>query len=770
MKQQAIAVGMENNDETREDREDGPTVTVIADIHHPQAESSHNAEAGPSTSTPLTHWDRLDKDGRFGLVDQKKSQPSPICREIRIDIHSLHSAALYHLEAFRRRVLKETPLEVSFMDYIRTKSLHPQTPPPEPEAEVIAPTQPRKTKAERDAEKAAEREEQIKARDDLVRAMAEEEKNEPLDDDGKDDAYDPIDEARRKRHARARGMGSEDEDAVYERLQRPSGRRRPKGTPASGRRSRRDAEIVDLNTQSEGEEAQTPIPRKRGRPRKDQNGGHEPRRKPGRPPKHKSVDTPRARGGNREGKGSVLKNLSEDEESSESDKDYEEVDQSDAVDGPSTRQTRRRAASTVSLIMPSPRASSAQERTKRSRRDVPETPTLASSSQRKRARPESSGEESNGSAKRQTRQTRQQSKDDSGSEQERETAIKIRARDRRGVQSDVNKKRKVPLAPRGAASKRGRGGRPKPATRHASAQDPFMEEPADPGPSRNLRTTRSRVAITEIDSNETVGREAEETPTRARRAKSNVIPTPRRTVLTRSLDKPPTTRLQAQAAVRPVSSQLPRTPAPTTSSRSVKTPIAKRVEEKTPKTATKQRVKIENQETDYFDGRNLRVGRFEIEVEMPPISAATKRRYKCRQLATLPFESQRDEPYEGLEEGHGPLQSSEFDPLEYTDERLLNAASQQVVEDESEIESSPVRGQGDDHSKGKGKQRSSQLVAGEDDEITVDFESEDVYGRSRATEEPSIEIGSVEMTSSVTVTAKIENEDDYMERFQFLDN
>jgi hypothetical protein len=254
--------------------------------------------AGPSTLLDGSSDDKIPG------VPQKKPQPSPVNRELRIDIDTLHPAQLYNLEMFRRETLKEPPMEVNLLEYIATKSLRKRTPEPQPEPAPVIPPAPRRTKAERDAEKAEEQLERERLAAEIVKAMAEEERDQPLPDDSADDAYDPVDERRSKRRAARGRPDSEEEDARYEMMRTQSGRR------SGARPSRKQPEVIDLEAGGDGFNEQ-PVRRKRGRPPKNPAATaaqvHSDRptpRKPGRPflirpeagPSDSNRPTPRKRG------------------------------------------------------------------------------------------------------------------------------------------------------------------------------------------------------------------------------------------------------------------------------------------------------------------------------------------------------------------------------------------------------------------------------------------------------------------------------------------
>lgn len=56
-------------------------------------------------------------------IKQANVPPLKEIRELQLDVHSLHYAALYRLEDFRRLVMEEPPIEVDFLEYLETKCL-----------------------------------------------------------------------------------------------------------------------------------------------------------------------------------------------------------------------------------------------------------------------------------------------------------------------------------------------------------------------------------------------------------------------------------------------------------------------------------------------------------------------------------------------------------------------------------------------------------------------------------------------------------------------
>jgi hypothetical protein len=250
-------------------------------------------DAGPSALLDGSSDDKIPG------VPQKKPQPSPVNRELRIDIDTLHPAQLYNLEMFRRKTLKEPPMEVNLLEYIATKSLRKRIPEPSPEPAPVVLPAPRKTKAGRDAEKAEEQMERERLAAEIVKAMGEEERDQPLPDDSADDAYDPVDERRSKRRAARGRPDSEEEDARYEMMPTQSGRR---SGVRSGGTSKRQPVVIDLEGGGEGSNQQ-PILRKRGRPPKNPaaagiESDQPTPKKRGRPPKEPDGDVsmPKKRG------------------------------------------------------------------------------------------------------------------------------------------------------------------------------------------------------------------------------------------------------------------------------------------------------------------------------------------------------------------------------------------------------------------------------------------------------------------------------------------
>ena len=153
----------------------------------------------------------------------------------------------------------------------------------------------------------------------------------------------------------------------------------------------------------------------------------------------------------------------------------------------------------------------------------------------------------------------------------------------------------------------------------------------------------------------------------------------------------------------------------------------------------------------YFDGRNLVKGRFALEVVIEPLPKSTKRLFKRQLLPPIPDGAMPRRPYDGLQEGGSARRqmaaSSEVDPMEDVDAALLNAASQQVIESD---DNAPLL-------RRKGKERATS-PRNEDDEITVDFESEDGYEvRNIAAEE----------SSDDDDEAEIEDDPDFAQRFAF---
>lgn len=134
------------------------------------------------------------------------------------------------------------------------------------------------------------------------------------------------------------------------------------------------------------------------------------------------------------------------------------------------------------------------------------------------------------------------------------------------------------------------------------------------------------------------------------------------------------------------------------------------------------------------------------------MSKSKRRLFKRQYLPPFPDGALPRGPYDGLEEGGiGRAQiagSSEVDPMEDVDAALLTAASQQVVD--SDDNAPPLR------RKGKERAVSSR---GDDDEITVDYESEDGYGAR----------GTVDNESSDEADeAEIDDDPEFAQRFAFL--
>ena len=650
-----------------------------------------SAEAGPSV-------DRVP-----GLV-QKKPAPSPVDREIRIDIKTLHPVQLYNLEAFRRRTLKEPPLEVTMLEYIATNNLRKSTPPPRSATPPPAsPELPKRSKAERDAEKAQEQQARDRLAAELKEAMAQEERDQPLPDDPRDDAYDPRDEARIKRHRRGK-PDSEAEDELYEHL--PSHTSRRSGPSRASQRARDPHGVIEVEADGEVADKGQARPKKGGRPLKVP-GSVSQKRGPGRPRKKVVESRSRQNDNSREARPTRQTDTPSDQ-SQNNDMDFGPDN-----DGGGSE--------------PSPvRTLSPPRRSGRSGNAIP--PTDTQSVNKKRARPRDLENEEENPPKRRTRQRVQHEEVTVPERGPRETRSRAGRDENNGSPHDIGpsttrsgRSRVEPRTVRGTGrSSRGRAsGKPVAtqqgrahvtkapearSTRSAARQDHSLPISATP---EVKRLTRGQVASggqgaragsrekitsqTPVRSTRTSRQTTEHEPRRSRRVQSPEVRKTR-------------SRLSPKAIPRRTPKQALKIGAPRPTRKKAASPAAKS--------------KTKRSEPKYLDGKNLIKGRFKLEVLVDRMPRKAARLFARLELPPSPDGLPVRRPYDGLQEGSArrqALASSEIDPTEDVDQALLNAARQGI---DSEGSPSPI--------KSKGKQGQA-----EDDEITVNYESEDGYG-SRA--------------------------------------
>ena len=719
-----------------------------------------NAEAGPSV-------DRVP-----GLM-QKKPAPSPVEREIRIDIKTLHPAQLYNLEAFRRRTLKEPALEVTMLEYIASKSLRKQTPPPRsPTPPPASPEPPKKSKAERDAEKAQEQQERDRLAAELKEAMAQEERDQPLPDDPRDDAYDPQDEARSERHRRGK-PDSEAEDELYEHAPEYNSRR--SGPSRASQRARQSPENNEMEIDATVADEGRPQPKKRGRTPKVLAST----------PKV-LISTPQKRGTGRPRKNPVALSLGRGNQS-EAARPKRQVDTPSDEDpesvmdfGPDDDEGGFEASPVPSLSPP--------RRIGRAGKAV--TSAATPSVNKKRARsldPES--EEENAPVRR-TRQRVQHEEVTEPERASRETRSRVGRDESNTSAHDVVRTstrsghgRVEPRPARGTGrSSRGRASGKSAVIAQGRGQVSKAPEARSTRSSQKENSTLSisvtpeakRVTRGQVVSG---GRNAQgggedrreksvtQTPVRSTRTpKQPVEFESRRSRRNQSSEEVRKTRSRLSPKAIPRRATTPTNQRPVRSpkaaskraSKVVVAPRPSRVKPASPAVKPKpsrakqiiQPSARKRVEPKYFDGRNLVKGTFKVEVLLDRMAKKVARLFVRVDLPPSPDGTPIRRPYDGLQEGSArrqALASSEIDPTEDVDQALLNAARQGIDSDGSP---SPI--------KSKGKQRQA-----EEDEITVNFESEDGYG-SRA--------GSVaEEISDVEDTPVEDNIDaDFEESFAFL--
>jgi hypothetical protein len=699
-----------------------------------------NAEAGPLV------------DKVPGLV-QKKPAPSPVDREVRIDIKTLHPAQLYGLEAFRRRTLKEPALEVTMLEYLATNNLRKQTPPPRsPTPPPASPEQPKRYKAERDAEKAPEQEERDRLAAGFNEAMAQEERGQPLPDDPRDDAYDPQDEVRIKRHRRGK-PDSEAEDELYERLPLHTSRR--SGPSRGSQRARDPRDSIEMDADAAVADKGQARPKKRGRPPTVPRSTLQQLPEPTPPKLPESTPQKRGRGRPRKeavastshlGNNSRAARLTQQvdtpsEESQDSDMDFGPDNDGDGFE-------------------PSPvRSLSPPRRSGRSGNAVSTTATPSVNKKRARS-PDPESEEEGNVPVRRTRQRVQHEEATVLERAPRETRSRAGRDVSNGSPHEVGPtpthsghSRVEPRPARGTGrSGRGRASG-KPAvnargrshinkapearsTRSAAKQNtplPISTSPESKRVTRGQAASGSRTARAEGEDRQE--KSMSQTPVRPTRTlKQTVEPEPRRSRRNQSPEVRRTrSRLSPKATLNRASTSTPKqrpVETPTAASkRASKVVVASRpIQAKPSSPAVKPRTSRAKQriqpsarkrsEPMYFDGKNLTKGTFKLEVLVDRMPKKAARRFVRLDLPPSPDGPPVRRPYDGLQEGSArrqALASSEIDPTEDVDQALLNAARQGI---ESEGSPSPI--------KSKGKQGQA-----EEDEVTVNFESEDGYG-SRA--------------------------------------